>query len=245
MVVIPARMHSTRLPQKMLLGETGKPLIQHTYESAARARLPERTVVATDHPKIFEAVKGFGGTAMMTDPQAQSGTDRVAEVASKFPEYELFVNVQGDEPEISGDAIDLAIQSLVDDDEAVMSTLVTPIRDEKNLMDPACVKVVFDDQQNAMYFSRSPIPFARDGWEGLLDRDPPIFHLHVGLYCYRRSFLMEIKEIPVSSLERTECLEQLRVLQRGFRIKTAVIPQSHAGIDTREDYQAFVKRQMN
>ena len=160
MIVIPARMHSTRLPQKMMLCGTGKPLIQHTYEAAIRAIKPEKVVVATDHKEIYNTVVAFGGEAVMTDPEAESGTDRVAEVARKYPEMDIFVNVQGDEPEISPDSIDLAIESLELDEKAVMSTLATPIREMEKLIDPACVKVVFDDFQNALYFSRSPIPMA-------------------------------------------------------------------------------------
>ncbi len=242
LIVIPARMHSTLLPQKILLAETGKPLIQHTYEAARSAEHPEKIIVATDHQEIFDVVNRFGGEAIMTDPQAQSGTDRVAEVASQFPEFDLFVNVQGDEPEISGSAIDQAIESLDCDPEAVMSTLAAPLRDESRLNDPACVKIVFDHQSNALYFSRSPIPCSREGAESSLDAEPPLFHQHIGLYCYRREFLGKLTQLPVSSLEKTECLEQLRVLQNGFRIKTAVILEASAGIDTREDYEAFVKR---
>ena len=242
MIVIPARLQSTRLPRKMLLAETGKPLIQHTYEAARRASRPEKVLVATDHDDILRTVEGFGGNARMTDPEARSGTDRVAEIAEQHPEYSLIVNVQGDEPEIDPHAIDLAIETLEQDDQAVMSTLATPIRSREILEDPACVKVVFDKDQNAMYFSRSPIPFARDGFDEKLRVEPPLFHLHVGLYCYRSEFLKRLRTLPVANYESVECLEQLRVLHHGFRIKTAVIPVSRPGIDTPDDYSSFVKR---
>ncbi|MEC9092484.1 MAG: 3-deoxy-manno-octulosonate cytidylyltransferase [Planctomycetota bacterium] len=242
MIVIPARMHSTRLPGKMLLQTTGKPLIQHTYEAAVQAVKPERVIVATDHEEIYNTVVAFGGEAMMTDPEAASGTDRVAEVAENYPGMDIFVNVQGDEPEICPESIDLAIESLETDEKAVMSTLATPIRKIENLLDHSCVKVIFDDLQNTLYFSRGPIPMVAGRIEDLIEREPPIYYQHIGLYCYRRAFLKKIQSIPVSSLERIERLEQLRVLQSGYRIKTAIITESYPGIDTPEDYDAFVKR---
>lgn len=235
-------MHSTRLPQKMMLAKTGKPLIQHTYESACRAALPSQVIVATDHQSIFDAVVAFDGRVEMTDENAPSGTDRVAEVARKFPDIEIIANVQGDEPEISANAIDLAIRTLQEDSDAVMSTLATPIRKRESVEDPACVKVVFDHQMNAMYFSRSVIPHPRDGIEAYLDGGQDHFFQHIGLYCYRRSFLDQITSLPVSSLETIENLEQLRVLQNGFRIKVAVVDEPTKGIDTEKDYEAFVKR---
>lgn len=242
LIVIPARLNSTRLPRKLLLALTGKPLIQHTYEAACQAKKPEQVLIATDHDEVLQTVEAFGGKAKMTDPQAASGTDRVAEVAEQFPEYSLIVNVQGDEPEIDPAAIDLAIETLEQDDQAVMSTLATPIRRREILEDPACVKVVFDREGNALYFSRSPIPFPRDGMEERLLDDPPVFFLHVGLYCYRADFLRKLRTLPVSRYERVERLEQLRVLENGYRIKTAVIPHSSPGIDTPADYDSFVKR---
>ena len=241
-IVIPARMQSTRLPQKMMLAKTGKPLIQHTYEAACRAGLPADVIVATDHQKIFDAVVAFDGKVQMTDENAQSGTDRVAEVARKFPDVDIIANVQGDEPEISANAIDLAIRTLQEDSDAVMSTLATPIRNREKIEDPACVKVVFDDEMNAMYFSRSVIPHPRDGIETYLDDRQNHFFQHIGLYCYRRSFLDQITTLPVSSLETIENLEQLRVLQNGFRIKVAIVDEPTKGIDTEKDYEAFVKR---
>ncbi|HUT13195.1 MAG TPA: 3-deoxy-manno-octulosonate cytidylyltransferase [Thermoguttaceae bacterium] len=241
-VVIPARFASTRLPQKLLLKQTGKSLIQHTYEAAQRARRPAGICVATDHPRIFEEVLSFGGRAEMTDPQAASGTDRVAEVARGLLDVDIVVNVQGDEPELSGEAIDLAVGLLEQNPEAVMATLATPIRRKEQLEDPACVKVVFDRSGRAIYFSRSPIPHPREWDDRLLSADPPHFHQHIGLYAYRRDFLLRLAEMPPSNLEKIEKLEQLRVLEAGYSILVGVVDEPTIGIDTPEDYRAFVER---
>jgi len=243
-IVIPARLASTRLPNKLLLRDTGKSLIQHTYEAACRARRPLEVRVATDHREILEEVRGFGGEVQMTSPDAASGTDRVAEVARGLNHIDIVVNVQGDEPELSGDAIDLVIQLLEEQPRAVMSTLATPIRDREQLEDPACVKVVFDDVGRALYFSRSVIPRPRQWDDALLAADPPHFFQHVGLYAYRREFLLEIAGLPPSPLERLESLEQLRVLTAGHTIQVGVVNEPTWGIDTRDDYQAFVRRQL-
>jgi len=241
-IIIPARLASTRLPRKLLLAETGKPLIQHTYESAQRAQRPNGICVATDHEEILCAVRAFGGRAEMTDPNAASGTDRVAEVARRMPDVDIIVNVQGDEPEIAGSSIDLAIDLLQSHPEAVMSTLATPIRSRRQLEDPACVKVVLDCQGRALYFSRSPIPRAREWSDDLLTASPPHFYQHVGLYAYRREFLLQLAAMPPSSLEQTEKLEQLRVLQAGYSILVGVVDEPTFGIDTPEDYAAFVRK---
>lgn len=244
-IVIPARLHSTRLPRKLLLDETGKPLLQHTYEAASRASRPIGICVAADHDEIAAAVRGFGGEVRMTDPNAASGTDRVAEVARSLPEADIIVNVQGDEPEIAGSAIDLAIEMLEASPKAVMSTLATPIRTKVQLEDPACVKVVFDAAGRAMYFSRSPIPHPRDWDDSMLDAVPPLFYQHIGLYAYRRNFLLQLAELPRADIERTESLEQLRVLSAGYAIQVGVIDEPTIGIDTPDDYRAFVARWHN
>ncbi|MEX0818859.1 MAG: 3-deoxy-manno-octulosonate cytidylyltransferase [Pirellulaceae bacterium] len=241
-IVIPARLESTRLPRKLLLRETGKPLIQHTYEAARRARLPLDVRVAADHEEIAAAVSEFGGHVEMTDPNAPSGTDRVAEVARHLHDADVIVNVQGDEPEIAGSAIDLAIELLQSNPTAVMSTLATPIRSREQLDDPACVKVVFDAKKRALYFSRSPIPHARQWDDTLLQDEPPHFYQHVGLYAYRREFLLRLAEMKPSRLEQIERLEQLRVLEAGHQILVGVIDEPTIGIDTPEDYRAFVSR---
>ena len=244
LIVIPARFASTRLPRKMLLADTGKPLIQHTYEAASRSRLAAEVVVATDHEEIAAVVRSFGGQVMMTDPEARSGTDRVAEVAAGRPEFDLLINVQGDEPEIEAEAIDRAIELLVQDSAAPMSTLATPLRDRGRLEDPAAVKVVIDRNDNALYFSRSVIPHPRAWNDELLHREPALWYLHLGLYAFRREFVLGFRDLPPSSLETTEMLEQLRVLEAGHRIKVGIVPHSLGGIDTPEDYRAFVNRQL-
>lgn len=242
-VIIPARYASTRLPQKLLLNETGKPLIQHTYESALQATLPMSVTVACDHEAIFNAVQKFGGNVRMTDPSAPSGTDRIAKVAADLEDADIIVNVQGDEPEIAGSSIDLAIQMLLDTPEAVMSTLAVPIRNRQQLEDPACVKVIFDAFGRALYFSRSVIPHPRGGIrDELFAKTPPLFYQHIGLYAYRRDFLLQLSQLPQSESEKTESLEQLRVLHHGYSIRVGVVENAPGGIDTTEDYQKFVQR---
>lgn len=241
-IIIPARLASTRLPRKLLLRETGKSVIRHTYEAACKARRSGGVCVATDHEEIYNEVRSFGGEVVMTSPDCASGTDRVAEVAVRRPDVEIVVNVQGDEPELAGESIDAAIALLEERPEHVMSTLATPIRSREKLLDPACVKVVFDERQTALYFSRSPIPHAREWHDRLLDAEPPLFYQHIGLYAYRRDFLLTLAGLPPSRLEQTEKLEQLRVLEAGRSIAVALVPQATLGIDTPHDYEAFVKR---
>ena len=246
-IIIPARLASTRLPRKLLLRETGKTLIQHTYEAASRARRPSGVCVATDHDAILSEVRSFGGEAWLTSPDCASGTDRVAEIARRLPEVDIVVNVQGDEPELSGAAIDAAIGLLEERPELAMSTLATPIRQREKLLDPSCVKVVFDARGRALYFSRAPIPHARERQGALLDEvldaEPPRFFQHIGLYAYRREFLLSLAAMPPSPLEQLEKLEQLRVLEAGYAIAVAVVPEATLGIDTPHDYRAFVERQ--
>lgn len=248
-IVIPARLASTRLPRKLLLNETGKTLLHHTHDAARRARRPLGICVATDHAEIAAEVQRFGGTAVMTSAACASGTDRVAEVARQMPHIELFVNVQGDEPELRGESIDLVVELLETHPDYMMSTLATPIRRRDQFEDPACVKVVFAalDQSaqlggRALYFSRSPIPHARQWDDRLLASDPPSFFQHVGLYAYRREFLLRLAELPRTPLERLENLEQLRVLESGYAIVVGVVDEPTFGIDTAEDYRAFVSR---
>ncbi len=244
-IVIPARLASTRLPRKLLLAETGKSVIQHTYEAARRASRPEGVVVAADCQEIAREVQRFGGQVVLTDPAAATGTDRVAEAARDLPDADVIINVQGDEPEIAASSIDLAVRLLDENPQAVMATLATPIRSQSQLEDPACVKVVMDSLGRALYFSRSPIPHGRDGYATLLAAEPPVFHQHIGLYAYRRDFLFQFAEMPPSPLELAEKLEQLRVLEAGFSILVGVIDEPTVGIDTRADYEAFVIRATN
>lgn len=244
-IVIPARLKSTRLPRKLLLRETGKTLIQHTYESASSAVAPMGICVAADHETIAQEVRSFGGNVVLTDPNAQSGTDRVAEVAKSLHNCDVVVNVQGDEPEISQEAIDRVVELLELNPDVSMSTLATPIRSQEQLYDPACVKVVFDDAGRAMYFSRSPIPYPREWDDSLLSGDVPHFFQHLGIYAYRRDFLLGLADLPRSDCEKLESLEQLRVLSAGHQIIVGVIDEPSIGVDTPEDYQAFVSRMRN
>jgi 3-deoxy-manno-octulosonate cytidylyltransferase (CMP-KDO synthetase) len=244
LIVIPARLASSRLPRKMLLRETGKSLIQHTFEAASRATRASGVCVATDHDEILTEVRGFGGQVEMTSESCASGTDRVAEIARRRPDVDIFVNVQGDEPELSGHSVDLVVDLLERDPRLQMSTLATPIRRREQLMDPACVKVVFDSRGRALYFSRCPIPFVRDWRDELLTENPPNFYQHVGLYAYRRDFLLQIAQLPPARIETLEKLEQLRVLDAGHAIAVGVVDEPTVGIDTPEDYAAFVQRSM-
>lgn len=241
-IVIPARLASTRLPKKLLLSETGKTVLQHTYESASTAKRPSGITVAVDSAVLQETVEQFGGHAVMTDPELPSGTDRVAAVARQMPEVDIFVNVQGDEPEISAEAIDQVVQLLSENPSADVATIAAPIRDRERLENPACVKVVRTAGGRAMYFSRCPIPHARSWNDELLAADPPLFLQHIGIYAYRRNFLLQLAELPPSPLESVEQLEQLRFLTAGASILVGEIEHALKGIDTSDDYRAFVHR---
>jgi 3-deoxy-manno-octulosonate cytidylyltransferase (CMP-KDO synthetase) len=241
-VVIPARYASTRLPRKMLLRDTGKTLLQHTYEAACAARKPAGVIVATDHAEIAREVESFGGEVVLTSRNCASGTDRVAEFARRMPKAEILVNVQGDEPEMSPQNIDRVIELLEQDPPAGMATLATRMQSAEQLANPACVKVVFDETGRALYFSRSPIPFVRDPDPSRPFNDPPLFYQHLGIYAYRRDVLLEVASMEPSSLELAEKLEQLRMLQAGGTIVVAVVDHAASGIDTPADYAAFVAR---
>jgi 3-deoxy-manno-octulosonate cytidylyltransferase (CMP-KDO synthetase) len=244
-IVIPARLASTRLPRKLLLTETGRPLLQHTYEAAQQAQKPSEVVIAADHEEIAAAARSFGARVIMTSPTCPSGTDRLAEVAPQLPEADLIVNVQGDEPELSGETIDAAIALLEENSDAPMATLCTPIRERAKLDDPACVKVVFHETSKgnrAIYFSRAAIPHAREWNDALLTREPACFYQHLGLYVYRREFLPKYAALPRTPLEMLENLEQLRVLENGYPIMIGVVEEPSIGIDTPADYAAFVAR---
>ncbi len=241
-IIIPARLASTRLPEKLLLRETGKTVLQHTFESASKAIRPSGITIAVDHEKLQREAASFGCDCRLTDPALPSGTDRVASVASQMPEVDIFINVQGDEPEISAAAIDLVTELLENNPSAHVATLAAPIRDRHRLEDPSCVKVVRDHQQRALYFSRSPIPHARSWDETLLASNPATFLQHIGLYAYRREFLMQLHALPASPLEQLEKLEQLRFLQSGCQVLVGLIEHAPKGIDTPSDYRSFVQR---
>lgn len=241
-LVIPARRRSTRLPDKLLLRETGKSVLQHTYEAAYQARCPNTILIATDDNEIAAEARRFGATAVMTSRDCPSGTDRVAEAVRQHDISEIVVNLQGDEPEINPQAIDDLVESLRANPSASMATLATPIRERSVLEDPACVKVVFDGAGQAMYFSRSPIPHAREWDDDLLAAVPAVFHLHIGIYAYRRDLLLQLATLPPGRMESLEKLEQLRVLEHGEKIMVTLVDEPTRGIDTPDDYAEFVAR---
>ena len=236
-IVIPARYASSRLPAKPLLNATGKYLVQHVYEQALRTRA-DAVIVATDDRRIFDAVRGFGGEAMMTRDDHPSGTDRVAEVARSL-RHDIIVNFQGDEPTMPSATLDLLADLLVRDGQSQMATLGVPITCEETWRDPNCVKLVRDAQGRAIYFSRSPIPFVRDGRPDFRGH-PGLFLQHLGLYAYRRDFLLDLATWPPSPLEEIEKLEQLRVLHLGHKIQVGVVSHASRGVDTPADYERFV-----
>lgn len=238
-IVIPARYASQRLPAKPLLRQTGKYLVQHVYERASAARRAGQVVVATDDPRIVAAVESFGGQVVLTRRDHASGTDRVAEAAQAL-DAEIIVNLQGDEPLVDPAALDLLPDLLRRDPGADMATLAAPIASAEQWQDPNCVKVVCDAAGRALYFSRSPIPYVRDGRPDFAAR-PARFLQHLGLYAYRRAFLLQLARLPQHPLEETERLEQLRVLAAGQRIHVGIIPHAARGVDTFDDYQAFVR----
>jgi 3-deoxy-manno-octulosonate cytidylyltransferase (CMP-KDO synthetase) len=241
-LAIPARRRSTRLPDKMLLRATGKTVLQHTYEAASRATLPEAIVIATDDVDIAAEARRFGADVIMTSSDCPSGTDRIAAAVRHLPRAGIIVNLQGDEPEADPAAIDMLFERLENDPSASMATAATPLRDAAKLADPACVKVVLDCSGRALYFSRSVVPHPREWSEDLLAADPPAFYQHLGMYAYRRPFLMQMTTWPVGRLEAIEKLEQLRVLEHGHTILVSVVAEATRGIDTPEDYAAFVDR---
>lgn len=239
-IVIPARYASTRLPAKALLRSTGKYLIQHVYERACRSRRARYVIVATDDPRIAAAVEEFGGNCVMTRRDHASGTERVAEVAQDL-DVDVIVNVQGDEPELDPAAIDTLPELLADDPAADVATLATPIESMKQWADPNCVKVVCGADGRALYFSRSPVPFVRDGRPDFSARPTP-FLQHLGTYAYRREFLLRMAALPADPLERLEKLEQLRWLAAGCRMHVGLVQHAGQGVDTLEQYEAFVRR---
>lgn len=237
-VVIPARFASSRLPGKPLLRDTGKYLIQHVYERAREAECAADVIVATDDDRIFAAVREFGGRPVMTREDHPSGTDRVAEVAAHLAS-DVVINLQGDEPQLDPRAIDL-LAGLMRDSAADMATLAVPVADLDTYRSPNVVKVVCDDRGRALYFSRAPIPFVRDSVPDFAAR-PARFLQHVGIYAYRRDFLLKIAGAPPHPLEQAEKLEQLRVLGTGGTIIVGLVEHAHRGVDTPADYAEFVR----
>jgi len=261
--VIPARFASSRFPGKALATLAGKPILQHVYEKSKLARYLHEVIIATDDERIATAARGFGATVRMTRSDHPSGTDRVAEVASSS-EAQIIVNVQGDEPLIDPGAIDAAVLSLLDDNTVMMGTLMKRIEDPDEITNPNVVKVVTATDGNAIYFSRSPIPYLRDmkAYEELAQNGAAVrsgnprvsgpfggadgalcaaYYKHIGLYVYRRNFLLGYSTLPVGPLERSECLEQLRALENGYSIRVTETDYESLGVDTPEDLERVSK----
>lgn len=240
LIVIPARYESSRLPGKPLLEIAGKPLIRLVYERASESRLQDGVVVATDDGRIVHAVSSFGGDAVMTSPSCRSGTDRVHEAMGQR-EADLIINLQGDEPFLRPDMADLLF-SVMENEDLDMATLCSPITNDEEYRDPNTVKVVLDKEGFALYFSRSPIPHVRNG------ATRSLLYKHIGIYGFKRDFLERFVTMPRSRLEEMESLEQLRVLENGFRIRVLTTHYNGFGIDTPADLErarlAFDKKIM-
>ncbi len=240
--VIPARLQSSRLPRKLLLNATGKPLIQYAWEKACQSTLLDEVLIATDSPEIADVATGFGAECQLTGAHS-CGTDRVAEVARGLTATcTHIVNLQGDEPNLDPASIDALVESMTSDPEVQMATLATPITCTAILNDPSCTKVVCASDGRALYFSRCPIPFVRDGAVAPGMEAAP-WLLHLGIYAYRREFLLKLAALPPSPLEQLEKLEQLRALEAGARLQVAIVDEPSVGIDTSDDYARFVAQQ--
>lgn len=229
--IIPSRYESSRFPGKPLADLCGKPMIQHVYERVLKARTVSYAAVATDHDGIFAAVRRFGGQAIMTAATHRSGTDRIAEAVAGLglDDRDIVVNIQGDQPLFEPSQVDEVVQPLLDDPAVPMSTLIYKIRRPEEITHPNAVKVVFDRDHFALYFSRSTIPYVRDA--GLMAD----YYKHHGIYAYRKGFLDRFTQLPQGTLERMEALEQLRALEHGYRIKVVETPHDSVEVDTREE----------
>ena len=227
--VIPARYASTRLPGKPLADIVGKPMIQHVYERSAQATIPQQVVVATDDEKVFQAVQQFGGKVVMTSSEHQTGTDRLAEVASKYAEVDVIINVQGDEPLIDPKVIDELAQEFLNDTALQMASVMS-IMDTEDYQNPNAVKVVTDLNNNALYFSRSLLPYPRVAGKANV-------YKHIGIYAYKKDFLLKFAKLEPTPLEQSESLEQLRALENGYKIKMIKTKAKFIGVDSIEDLQ--------
>ena len=236
--VIPARYDSTRFPGKVLAKETGKYLIQHTYEQVCRAKLIQKVIIATDNLIVLDACKSFGADCVMTSADHQSGTDRIAEAVEKI-NTDVVINVQADEPEIEPANIDLLAQLMIDNPQAKMATLAAKFENKEQILNPNIVKVIIGKDKFAKYFSRSVIPCCREnGPVGNIND----YYRHLGIYAYTKDFLLNITKLPAGKLEKIEQLEQLRVVEYGYQILTGLVKHIAPGIDTPLQYLEFVKR---
>ena len=243
LAIIPSRYASSRFPGKPLINIAGKSMIQRVYEQAKKARNLDHVIVATDDQRIFEAVKNFNGEVIMTRSDHESGTDRCAELASQFPEYELIINIQGDEPFIQPEQIDCLIEKAKETKSFQIGTMIKSISEVSELHNPNTVKVVIDQAQKALYFSRQAIPYLR-GIEAKDWLKHHQFYKHIGMYIFRNSILKEISQLKRSSLELAESLEQLRWLENGYSIKTVETNLESFGIDAPEDLEQLKGRNL-
>ncbi len=235
---IPARYGSTRFAGKVLARDTGKFLIQHTYERACLAKLPEKVIIAADDEKIAAAAKTFGAECILTSAEHKSGTDRIAE-AVKDMDVEIVVNLQADEPEIDPESIDYLAELLVKNPDYQMATLAADFQNPEQIANPDIVKVIIDSNDCAIYFSRAPIPYDREkSGVGKLQQ----YLRHIGIYAYRKQFLLKITALPQTKLEKIEKLEQLRAIENGFSILVGKVKHTCDGIDTPQQYANFAKR---
>ncbi len=233
--IIPARFASTRLMGKPLADIGGKPMIQHTYENCLKSKLLNDVVIAVDDQKVAQVINDFGGKTIMTPKDIQTGSDRIAFAAKSLPHAKIIVNIQGDEPFIKGAMIDQAIEPLLFDLSVNVSTLAKKIETVEELKSASIVKVVFDYNNFALYFSRSPIPFVRDAKTNLEKIVNADIYKHIGLYVYRREALLRFTELEQTDLEKIEKLEQLRMLENSFKIKIVVTEYENLAVDTPED----------
>jgi len=231
--IIPARFASTRFPGKPLVHIAGKSMIQRVYEQASKAKSLAKVVIATDDDRIADEVKRFGGNFVFTASTHQSGTDRCAEVMEQLPDFDVVINIQGDEPFIEPTQIDL-LASCFSEEKVQLATLIKSIESQESIYNPNSPKVVIDTNGRAIYFSRSPIPFIRNGEPGVW-AEKHLFYKHIGIYGYRTEALKAITKLPPSSLEIAESLEQLRWIENGFYIQTKVTNSETVAIDTPED----------
>ncbi len=235
--VIPARFASSRLMGKPLADIGGKSLLQHTYESACNSKLINKIIIAVDDDQVAKVAKAFGASVVMTPKNCETGSDRIALAVKEFPKADIIVNIQGDEPFISGMMIDQAIEPLVFDTKVNVSTLAKIIENVEELNSPSVVKVVFDYKNFALYFSRSPIPFVRDAKNDKEMLEVAEFHKHIGLYVYRKEYLLKFTTLAQTDLEKWEKLEQLRMLENGFKIKIVETEYDSFSVDTPEDLE--------
>jgi len=226
--VIPARWASKRFEGKVLADINGKPMIQHVWERSRQSECLDDLIIACDDERVVKAAEQFGAKAVLTDVGHASGTDRIVE-AVELLDYEIIVNIQGDEPLICPTVIDALVKTLIDDPSCLMCTAIKVIENKEELNDPNVVKVVIDGEMNALYFSRSPLPHNRD------KNDETIYYKHLGIYAYQKEFLISYQNLPKSNLETAEQLEQLRVLEYGYKIKTVTTDVETIGVDTPED----------